>query len=441
MSIPHFAESILLPRSWLERGRMILETFFYLALALLVRSKLSHQSEDAIHAAKYLHHLWDQPHQAFGVPRHAVTAFLVEALAFQVELEAENVIEETVVLCPELLTLGMSHLGSVQDSSIGPRSTIGSTHRVPASGEKHKAYLREARFALAFCLGIRYSRVFGNDDYEEALSVFDKIVTSSSSGGSQGEFLTKAQPWPRQIFPARPAQGNHVRSEGKLTGDFVGPLSFFDGTLLDVAEGNEDALSPSSLVDASVQIGDPHTDDGTIALRADMNTGPKLFLTKNNYSETLPGSLNPSHLSYAQLALGEVRYVPHGSTYIVTVLSQRKDAKFGYNSCFQVRLWIDVPESSFWESVLLDRISLRIPRLTDYSHKVLCGTHALADLFGGWAEIMPVLDGDALKPEPQAQTQIKGPVLGFDQIPELDRTRENGNYASAAVETRSACWW
>ncbi|KAH9057067.1 hypothetical protein EDB83DRAFT_2316044 [Lactarius deliciosus] len=266
---------------------MILQTFFYLALALLERSKVSHRSEDAIYAAKYLRHLWDQPHQAFGVPR----AFLVEALAFQVELEAENLIGpgEMVVLYRELLTL---------DSSVGPRSTIGSTHRVPASGEKYKAYLRSARFAFASCLSIRYSRVFGNDDYEEGFS----------SGNNQGdsEFVTKAQcamhrfhsfgpivSEPRSEHTYRGSnspgprgeKGNHVKSKANRTALFF--------RWMDVAEGSglySLCLLPDSLLEAVCYVL-----DGTTALR-DTNTA-KLFLTKNNlnYSETLPGSSNPSY--------------------------------------------------------------------------------------------------------------------------------------------------
>ncbi|KAH9029064.1 hypothetical protein EDB85DRAFT_1552510 [Lactarius pseudohatsudake] len=135
MSIPHFTESIFLPHSWLEPGRMILETFFYY---LPRTSKVPHQSGDAIHAAKYLRHLRDQPR----VPRHAVTAFLVEALAFQAELEAENVMQDTVemvVLCRELLTLGVDTTRSIAlivrtvlsgIHPVGPRPTIGSSHRV-----------------------------------------------------------------------------------------------------------------------------------------------------------------------------------------------------------------------------------------------------------------------------------------------------------------------
>ncbi|SRR6266702_4263086 len=108
-SIFHLTESTLLPpRSWLEHGPLVLHALFLLARALVQRSKVSNQLEDAIYAAKYLPHLRDQPHAAFGFPRHAITALLVDVLAFQVESEASDVvqcIEEIALLCHELLTL------------------------------------------------------------------------------------------------------------------------------------------------------------------------------------------------------------------------------------------------------------------------------------------------------------------------------------------------
>ncbi|KAH9069414.1 hypothetical protein EDB83DRAFT_476646 [Lactarius deliciosus] len=62
-SIFHFTESILLPPNlWLEHGQIILQALFVLTFALLTRSKLSKQPEDAIFAAKYLRHLRNQPH-------------------------------------------------------------------------------------------------------------------------------------------------------------------------------------------------------------------------------------------------------------------------------------------------------------------------------------------------------------------------------------------
>ena len=106
-SIVHLTESILLsPLSWLKRGPHILTAFLGIASALLLRLKVSKQPEDAICATKYLSHLRDQPHEIPSIPRHKVTASLVDALALQVELEAGNVMEnirKMAVLSRELL--------------------------------------------------------------------------------------------------------------------------------------------------------------------------------------------------------------------------------------------------------------------------------------------------------------------------------------------------
>ena len=87
-AIVNFAESILL--SPLSRGPSILEELFLLATALLLRSEVSGQPEDAICAIKYLSHLRDQPHEIPRIPRDKVTALLEDAVAFQVKLEARN---------------------------------------------------------------------------------------------------------------------------------------------------------------------------------------------------------------------------------------------------------------------------------------------------------------------------------------------------------------
>ncbi|KAI9438875.1 CHAT domain-containing protein [Lactarius psammicola] len=203
-AILHFTEALLLPpRSWLENGRVILTALFQLASTLLERSKVSNQSEDVIYAAKYLRHLRHQPHPPFSVPRHQVTTTLVHALALQVELEAGNLtqdIEEMAVLCRELL------MDASNSDSIGPIalfvgsviSTMNTPTTDPPSNQvieclrlvrKHKPDLLEARLALAFSLGNRYFMTFVNDDYEEAASIFDEIITSSSAGDSQDKYV------------------------------------------------------------------------------------------------------------------------------------------------------------------------------------------------------------------------------------------------------------
>lgn len=101
----------LQPWSRLEPESHILPMSFSLAITLCSRAIKFKQPEDAISAAKYLRHLRDQPHEVVGVPRYEVSSFLVDALAYQVELEAGNIMQnigEMAVLCRELLTLDMS---------------------------------------------------------------------------------------------------------------------------------------------------------------------------------------------------------------------------------------------------------------------------------------------------------------------------------------------
>ena len=208
-SIVHCTESILLsPRLWPEHGPMILETFFLLTSALFKRSEVYRQPKDAIYAAKYLRHLRDQPLAAFGFPRHAVTTLLVDVLAFQVELEASNVmqnIEDMAVLCQELLTLDASDCDTTRSVTVLTTAVLSKIGlRVPDQpldqvieclrvAREHKPDLRLAHFALARTLGYRYCMTFGNDDYEEATSVFDEFITSRSPGDSQDNLIAIAQ--------------------------------------------------------------------------------------------------------------------------------------------------------------------------------------------------------------------------------------------------------
>ncbi|KAI9454283.1 CHAT domain-containing protein [Lactarius psammicola] len=206
-AILHFTESLLLvPRLWLEDGRDIFTALFLLVFALLERSKVSHQPEDVIYAAKYLRHFRHQPHPLLSVPRHKVTTTLVHALALQVELEAGNVtqdIDEMAVLCRELMDAPDSDTISPITRFVGSvTSTMNTLATDPPSNQvieclrlvrKYKPDLLEARLALAFSLGNRYLMTYVNDDYEEAAEIFDEIITSSSAGDDQGESVVLIQ--------------------------------------------------------------------------------------------------------------------------------------------------------------------------------------------------------------------------------------------------------
>jgi len=208
-AILHLTESILLqPWSLPEHKLNILLFFFNLAVALYVRSNESKRPGDVSYATKYLRHLRDQPHEMFVFPRHQATSSLVDALAFRVELEAGSVMQnigEMAVLCRELLNLDMSDFDTARSITLFARAVLLKISPwVPdqpldqlvdclRAARKHKPDLREARFALAHCLSCRYCMTFVNDDYEEAASVLDEILTSSSPRDSQDEFIAGVQ--------------------------------------------------------------------------------------------------------------------------------------------------------------------------------------------------------------------------------------------------------
>ena len=193
-SISNFTESILLPPlSWLQHGLCILEAFFFLSDALFARAKASKQPEDVIHATKYLSHLQDQPHEIPNTPRHKVTTSLVDALALQVELELDNVmqnIREMAVLSRELFTLETSdidttHLIVLLSEAVLSQITPGTPDQpldeliesLRAAG-MHRPDLIEGRMALAVSLVSRYCMTSVNDDYEEAILILDETTSS-----------------------------------------------------------------------------------------------------------------------------------------------------------------------------------------------------------------------------------------------------------------------
>ena len=203
-AILHFTESILLP--WPRRTPSILSPFYILARALLLRSDVLKQPEDAICATKYLSHLRDQPHEVPSIPRHEVTELLVETLALQVELESGNVmqnIREIAILSRELFErsdVDATYLICLIHEFVWPR--IG-----PYDGDqpldeligcmrvarKHRPDLLEGRIIFALSLAYRYFTTYEDDDYKEAVPILDEIITSSSPGNSQDESVAVAR--------------------------------------------------------------------------------------------------------------------------------------------------------------------------------------------------------------------------------------------------------
>jgi CHAT domain-containing protein len=206
-AIVNFTESILLfPLSWLQRGPIILNALFPLASALLLRSNVSKQPEDAICATKYLSHLRDQPHEIPGIRRDQVTTLLVHALALQVELEAGNVmqnIREMAVLSRELLETSdvvTTHIiilihavvkSNIRSDVLGqPLDELIEFSRV---ARKRRPDLLEGHMTFAISLACRYVMTCVNDDYEEAASILDEIIAHRYPGYSQDESVARAR--------------------------------------------------------------------------------------------------------------------------------------------------------------------------------------------------------------------------------------------------------
>jgi CHAT domain-containing protein len=218
-AILHLTESILL-QPWSLSQSNILLNFFNLATTLSFRANKSKRPEDASYAATYLRHLRDQPHQMFTFPltRHRITTFLLAALGLQVEFETgdglQN-IEEMAVLCRELLTSDASDSGTTRATTHFVKAVVSklclSVPNQPLNpvidclrlARELNPELRCAHLAFVFCLSIRFLTTFVDDDYEEAASVLDEIITPTSLRDSQDEFAVAVQGLVTQMAVAR----------------------------------------------------------------------------------------------------------------------------------------------------------------------------------------------------------------------------------------------
>jgi hypothetical protein len=194
-SIRYSTEALIFsPRSWPAHGPKFVEVLISLSLALLCRSKVSKEPDDAFYAAKFLRHLRGPTHAPSGFLRHEITSFLVDTVAFQMELGASDVVqslEEMAVLTHELLTSDPS--GAYATNATArlvqailpefpepfPEEPLNQIIKCLRSARTHKPEMREVHFSLAKCLYIRYLHTM-NDDLDEAASILDELIASCS---------------------------------------------------------------------------------------------------------------------------------------------------------------------------------------------------------------------------------------------------------------------
>jgi CHAT domain-containing protein len=189
-SILHFTEAIFLPLPWNGYCLNFIQIFFAITLALVHRANESRQPEDVTHAIIYLRYLRGQSLEAFNIPPNRVTGLLVEALGVQVEMELGDVrqdIEEMTVLCHELLKSDIPTTSVTGFIMVLVRVVRGGQWGEP-QGPSHKVMecLQEANkrlpgsyevsIALARSLFKRCLTADSNDDYEEAVTILDKVI-------------------------------------------------------------------------------------------------------------------------------------------------------------------------------------------------------------------------------------------------------------------------
>ncbi|KAF8478907.1 hypothetical protein DFH94DRAFT_693298 [Russula ochroleuca] len=189
-SILHFTEAIFLPLPWNGYCLNFIQIFFAITLALVHRANESRQPEDVTHVIIYLRYLRGQSLEAFNIPPNRVTGLLVEALGVQVEMELGDVrqdIEEMTVLCHELLKSDIPTTSVTGFIMVLVRVVRGGQWGEP-QGPSHKVMecLQEANkrlpgsyevsIALARSLFKRCLTADSNDDYEEAVTILDKVI-------------------------------------------------------------------------------------------------------------------------------------------------------------------------------------------------------------------------------------------------------------------------
>jgi len=179
--------------------------FFLLACGLLTRLRLFEQPSDAQHCIEYFRYLEFQPPEAFGFLSDQVKVYLLWALDFQARLgigDAARIVDEMVARFRDILAsnipqplrklaiaavvetnvlhaLGPGHLGVLID-------TLREANRHLGSHDPDVAWQLPVR------LYQRFKEVRSMDDYEEAMALFDKVITSDPKTDCPGPQATSA---------------------------------------------------------------------------------------------------------------------------------------------------------------------------------------------------------------------------------------------------------
>ena len=218
-SISHSTEAILMAfYTQTELSSHVIKTLFYLANALVLRSRKFEQPGDLKHAMKYIRYLQDPSLETSGATRNKNKVLLVSALAVQVELESVDPtrdIEEMATLCRELLRSGVeesllnSAMRRLADAIIGTTAPFGQ----PPPDDAIEC-LREARIrfpnlkkisiALAFSLHTRFIWARKDGDYEEGMSIADELIADPNADVKGAMYVAEAFAVARFNYDSKP---------------------------------------------------------------------------------------------------------------------------------------------------------------------------------------------------------------------------------------------
>ena len=208
MSILYSTEAVFIASHSHRVHQDTVHGFYLLASRLMNRLQLFKESSYAQHCIEYFRFLESLPLEAFGVSSDEIKISLLVALTFQVELGLGNVarnIDEMMAsfrdllasnIPQPLLNLAIHALDSANDvySRHSPMSEYSEIliDRLKEANRRvgsHDPYVAEQ---LAKHLRCRFGEKYSMDDYQEAMALYDQIITSEPNIDCPGPYAASA---------------------------------------------------------------------------------------------------------------------------------------------------------------------------------------------------------------------------------------------------------
>ena len=207
-SILYSTEAVFVASHSDSVGQDIVQAFYRLAIGLMNRLWLFKRPGDAQKCIQYSRYLESQPLEAFGVSSEGVKISLLVALASQVVLgigDAGRNMDEMMFRYRDLLASNISQPPlKLAITALILANRVYSAHSLAFEYQEILIdYTREASrclgsqdvevaLQLALYLTCRFEQMDSTDDYEEAIALFDKIITSEPNRECPGPHAATA---------------------------------------------------------------------------------------------------------------------------------------------------------------------------------------------------------------------------------------------------------